>query len=95
MITLNHTDQMPATTDTSQLDFTLDPRTTTSTLEVPVRHETGKGVKAMAFLNRPERRVRASEDRALERAMVLEAMRRQRMTKRSVYEQVYRARVIR
>lgn len=50
----------------------------------------------MTWWNRTSRRPRSTMDeRALERALLLEAVRRQRMTQRSVYEQVYRARMMR
>ncbi|MBM9464694.1 hypothetical protein JL108_14650 [Aeromicrobium sp. YIM 150415] len=91
MITLNDTDQMPATNDSPLLDSLSTPATPATSA---ARHEIRGEVNAMKFRER-RRRERDLAERELDREIVMEAVRRSRTVQRSVYEQIYRARLMR
>ncbi|KWU53052.1 hypothetical protein BHE97_00905 [Aeromicrobium sp. PE09-221] len=91
MITLNDTDQMPATIDSDLFDSLSTPATPATPA---ARHEARGEVNAMKFRER-RRRERDLVERELDREIVIEAVRRSRAVQRSVYEQIYRARLMR
>ncbi len=91
MITLNDTDQMPATNDSPLLDSHSTPATPAP---AAARHETRGEVNAMKS-RKNRSRERDLAEREMDREIVIEAVRRSRAVQRSVYEQIYRARLMR